>query len=265
MKAELGLFGIALVVGGCASSVENGSVYSSGPTQYNNPTQPTPTPTQSSNTAQGSNIDFSGSQDFGFFRSEVNAGRVPPPNALDAAGFFAEHFNALPPPTCGERICLQQMLGVMGNLLNGGNCTMLELGLNSPLEANPGARPPLSLAVVVDVSGSMAGEKIQFVRDGLGLLIDGMQDIDQLALIKYSDTATTVAPLQPLSGHRVELRNASLALAAGGGTNLAAGLETGYREIQAHYDTTRQNRVILMSDGVPTSGITSTSSILDMS
>jgi hypothetical protein len=93
-------------------------------------------------------------------RDQLEAGRVPSIDSLDASGFFAEHSIALPPPTCGKRLCLQPMVGVMGNLMNGGNCSMLSLALNSPIAADPGERPPLALALAVDVSGSMAGEKI---------------------------------------------------------------------------------------------------------
>jgi Ca-activated chloride channel family protein len=46
---------------------------------------------------------------------------------------------------------------------------------------------------------------------------------------------------------------------------LYAGLKAGFAEVQKHYDSGRQNRVILLSDGVPTAGITATQEILSMS
>lgn len=214
---------------------------------------------------QSTNVNLGGSQDIGFFRGQLEAGLVPSVESLDAAGFFAEHHSELPPAACGQRVCLQPMMAVMGNLMNGNNCTMLELGLNSPLAADPGQRPPLSLAVVVDVSGSMQGNKIAFVRDGLQLLIDGMKDGDQLSLVTYSDGASVVSPMGEVEGQRVELRQAAEGLSADGGTNLYAGLEAGYREVLGHYDSGRQNRVILLSDGQPTVGVTGTESIVQMS
>jgi hypothetical protein len=114
------------------------------------------------------NVSLGGAQDFGFYRSQLAAGIIPALGDYDAAGFFAEHHTALPEPDCGERVCLQAMLGVLGNLMNGQNCTMLQLGLNSPIAADASERPPLNLAVVVDVSGSMNTDgKIDFVRAGL--------------------------------------------------------------------------------------------------
>jgi Ca-activated chloride channel family protein len=213
-------------------------------------------------TPAGTHVSFSGAQDIGFLRDQLEAGNVPSIDALDAPGFFAEHSIPLPPPTCGKRLCLQPMVGVMGNLMNGNNCTMLSLALNSPIAADPGERPPLALALAVDVSGSMMGEKIDYVRRGLGLLIDGMRDTDEVALITYSDGVNVVAKMQQVGSNRVALRRAIEGLAANGGTNLHDGLITAYKQVFASYDSARQNRVILLSDGNPTAGITNTTTIL---
>lgn len=212
------------------------------------------------------NVNLSGAQDFGFFRAQLDQGQVPDPDSYDAAGFFAEHHSQLPEPTCGERICLQSMLAVMGNLTSGENCTMLQLGLNSPIAADPGARPPLNLSVVIDTSGSMGqSRKIDFVRDGLGLLVDELRDGDKLALVTYSDGVSIPFSMDDVAFNRGELRQLADGLTASGGTNIHAGLEAGYQELMQHYDSGRQNRVILLSDGVATAGIRGTPDILSMS
>ncbi len=212
------------------------------------------------------NVSLGGSQDFGYFRKLLADGRVPRPGDFDAAGFFAEHHTPLPPPACGERICLQPMLGVMGNLMTGVNCTMLQIGLNSPIVADPTNRPPLSLTVVVDVSGSMnQGGKIDFVRSGLEHMIDGLRDEDRFALVTYDDSVEIPFAMNDVRLNRTAIKNIVRGLAAGGGTNLHGGLERGYEESLNDYDSGRQNRVIMLSDGQPTSGVTSESAILDMS
>jgi Ca-activated chloride channel family protein len=212
------------------------------------------------------NINFGGAQDFGFFRRQLDAGRVPRVGEFTADGFFAEHHTPLPPPACGERVCVQAMLGVMSNLMNGQTCTLLQVGLNSVIAADPDQRPPLTLAVVVDVSGSMrAGDKIEFVRRGLHILIDALRDEDQIALVTYDTDVAIAAPMDAVFGRRHVLRAAVDGLQADGGTNLYGGLEAGYREVMRAYDSGRQNRVILLSDGQPTAGITAASEILAMS
>ncbi|MCA9546403.1 MAG: VWA domain-containing protein, partial [Myxococcales bacterium] len=141
-----------------------------------------------------------------------------------------------------------------------------QIGLNSPLVAHPGNRPPLNLVVVVDTSGSMrdAG-KIDFVRSGLRQMVNELRDGDQLALVTYSNEATVVQGLAPIEGRRNGIQQLIDGLRANGGTNLHDGLEVGYREALAHYDSGRQNRLILLSDGQPTQGNTSTADILDLS
>jgi Ca-activated chloride channel homolog len=213
----------------------------------------------------GSNVSLSGSQDFGYFRRQLADGQVPVPGTFDASGFFAEHHTALPPPSCGERLCIQPMMGVMGNLTNGEPCTMLQLGLKTPLDGDPGERPPLTLSVVVDSSGSMSGEKMDFVKSGLEQLIDSLHDEDQFSLIEFNNEASTVFPMQGVQSHRAEARDLIATLQAGGGTNVYDGLVEGYASVSDAYDSGRQNRVILLSDGLATSGNTSSEAIIDMS
>jgi len=212
------------------------------------------------------NIALGGSQDFGYFRALLNANKVPEPKDFEAAGFFAEHHTPLPTPVCGERVCLQTMLAVMGNLSTGQSCTMLQIGLNSPLVADPNNRPPLSLALSIDVSGSMnQGGKIDFVRAGLEKLIDGMRDTDKVAIITYSDAVTNLFPLAEVGLQRARLREIVRGLQAVGGTNLHDGLKAAFQEVLRNLNSDRQNRVILLSDGQPTVGITGTDAILAMS
>ena len=217
---------------------------------------------------EGSNVSFGGSQDIGFLRGQLEAGQVPSLDALDDAGFFAEHHIDMPPPACGARICVQPMVAVMRSLSNGEPVTMLHIGLKSPIEADPAQRAPLDLAVVVDVSGSMQGQKLAFVQQGLSLLIDSMRDTDRLSLVIYSDGAQVLGALEPVASQRIALRRAVENLRAAGGTNIAAGLDLGYQQLLGTFDEEaagRERRVILLSDGVPTVGTTDTSSILALS
>ncbi len=212
------------------------------------------------------NVSFAGAQDFGYFRALLDANIVPESDDFEASGFFAEHHTPLPDPDCGDRICMQAMLGVLGNLLNGANCTLLQLGLNSPIEADPGQRPPLTLSIVVDVSGSMSGgDRLGFVRDGLEQLVDQLRDEDRVSIVSYSSDVNVVWPMQDVALNRGDLREVIRGLEAGGTTNIYAGLEAGYTQVQNHYDSGRQNRVILLSDGRATAGISGTDSILEMS
>ena len=101
------------------------------------------------------------------------------------------------------------------------------------------------------------GGKIDFVRNGLEQLVDGLRDVDKLAVITYSDSARVIYPMAEVGLRRAELRTMIRGLTANGGTALHDGLKLAFEEALKHVDTARQNRVLLLSDGQPTVGITS--------
>ncbi len=214
----------------------------------------------------GGNISLGGAQDFGYFRRLLDDGQVPHREDFDAAGFFAEHYLTLPPPDCGKRVCLQTLFGAMPSLLDGAPMNMVQIGLNTPVTIDPGDRPPLTLAIAIDVSGSMdVAGKIDYVRTGLVTLIDNLRDDDQIALVTYSDNARIVAPMGPVGTRRDALRSIASELVASGSTNFYDGLDTAFKQVQAVYDLDRQNRVIVLSDGEPTAGNTDENAIMTMS
>ncbi len=211
------------------------------------------------------NIGFGGAGDFGFVRSELDDNQVPAASDIDDIGFFAEHHTTLPPADCGDRVCPHAMLGAMANLVDGSDCTLLQVGLNSPLVIDPADRPPLTLALAVDVSGSMsADDRIGFVRQGLVRLSNELDDDDQLAIVLYSNAATLALPLTPVGGHRNEIIDIANALVADGATDIFDGLDSAFAEVVGAFDVARQHRVILLSDGVATAGNTDPGAIRSM-
>ena len=211
----------------------------------------------------GAGVAQGGAQDFGQFRAILDAGELPGPETLDDVGFFNEHKIELPPADCGENICMHGELGVMGNMINGSNCTLVMLGMNTPIDPSELPRLPLNLAIAVDVSGSMQGEPINYVREGLYRMLDDLGPDDRISLIGFSDGATVM--VESVSGDDPELTLAIGNLGAGGRTNIYDGLRVAYETVEAHADGELQNRVILLSDGEATTGITSDARLVEMS
>jgi Ca-activated chloride channel homolog len=204
-----------------------------------------------------------GAQDFGQFRRILDEGGIPGPATLDDVGFFNEHKLELPSPSCGEEVCLHGQLGVMGNMISGSNCTLVLLGMNTPIDPARIERPALNLAVAVDTSGSMAGEPMMYVRDGLFRMLAALEPDDRVSLVSFDDDAEVVALNLP--GDSPDLAWAIGELRAGGMTNLHAGLRTAYQVVEDHADGERQNRVILLSDGEATTGIVNDERLVEMS
>jgi len=124
-----------------------------------------------------------------------------------------------------------------------------ELQIQADKDATQAAHAPLSLVVVLDTSGSMEGEKIEEAKASVVKLIRRMNDADELAVIRYSDDATTVVPLGKVSDVRARAIARVQELTADGGTAIPRGLEKGLAQL-GESNRDRVRRVILVSDGL---------------
>ncbi len=213
--------------------------------------------TVANNPGSGGSVGLSqgGAQDFGLFRKILEDGGLPGPETIDDLGFFAEHKLDFPEADCGEDVCVHASLGMMGNMINGGDCTLVQLGLNTPLDPAEMERPPIHIVLALDVSGSMAGDPMAYMKSGLSRMLDHVQPEDTVSLVTYSGTASVVLEAVPATD-TTTLAAAFDGLVADGTTNIYGGLVEAFAIAEAHLDPTRQNRVVLLSDGQATAGLT---------
>lgn len=212
----------------------------------------------------GGNVSFGGAQDIGAFRAALDRGELPAANTLDANGFFNEHYNETPSPTCGGTLCLTPGLSVGRDWLTGSHQATLQIAVSTNVDPSTYTRLPLNLVVVVDHSGSMASDgRLEKVKVGLHALVDNLKPEDRLALISFDDVVTTDVPFSA-ELDRTRLHAAITALQPRGATNLYDGLKTGFQMIGEYPKNEKQNRVIFLSDGLATAGNTSRPAIMDM-
>lgn len=127
--------------------------------------------------------------------------------------------------------------------------------------APPGARAATTTALVFDVSGSMemadtsGKQKIRAAQEAARLVTrmirreNEQQGTDhRVGVVAFSDQAGV---LQSLISTVADAEQAIVGLAPEGGTNLAAGLAAGTRQLQEDGSQSRKI-LILLSDGVPT-------------
>ena len=116
-----------------------------------------------------------------------------------------------------------------------------------------GDRTPVNIALVLDKSGSMNGQKMQQAKEAAILAIDRLSPGDVVSVISYDNTARVLVPATEV-GDKHAIRERIRSLQAQGGTALFAGVSEGAQELRRFLDANRVNRVILLSDGQANEG-----------
>lgn len=141
--------------------------------------------------------------------------------------------------------------------------TYLKVSLTGFKFRKEGQRTPVNVALVIDTSGSMQGEKIRKARDAAVMAIGRLSSRDITSVVTYNDTAQVLAPATKLS-EKEALRAALLELRAGGSTALFAGVSKGAGEVRKFRDRDRVDRIILISDGIANVGPSSPGELGDL-
>ncbi|HEY8079947.1 MAG TPA: VWA domain-containing protein, partial [Labilithrix sp.] len=135
-------------------------------------------------------------------------------------------------------------------ILSGSSTTVFaDVRLAADANAEHVTRAPISMAVVLDTSGSMSGEKIEDAKRSVLRLVSDMRDDDEIALIRYSDSSEMIQPLARVGQVRSALSQKIRELDAGGGTNIPGGLSHGLRALD-EAARGRVRRIVLVSDGL---------------
>jgi Ca-activated chloride channel family protein len=145
--------------------------------------------------------------------------------------------------------------------------------------APPSGHPPLNISVVLDRSGSMAGDKLAYVKNAAQLLVQHLKANDRFSLVTYDQEIETIIPPGTVS-HRDEIKRIIQGIEYGWGTNLSGGWLRGCQHVsegmtEKAADSKRGravipllpsrgakaegqiNRVLLLTDGLANLGVTS--------
>ncbi|KAI3902588.1 hypothetical protein MKW92_004009 [Papaver armeniacum] len=127
------------------------------------------------------------------------------------------------------------------------------VNLKSNVTGDTTCRAPIDLVTVLDVSGSMHGEKIQLLKRAMRFVIQNLGPSDRLSVVSFSHNAYRLFPLLLMtdSGKQRAL-HAVNSMFASGMTNIVEGLKMGTKVIEDRSHKNTVCSIMLLSDGEDT-------------
>jgi Ca-activated chloride channel family protein len=180
---------------------------------------------------------------YAVIRSSLNAGQLPPPEAVRIEEMVNYFPYAYPAPTGDQPFAAA--IAVMPTPWNPGT-ELVRIGLQGKMPALAD-RPALNLVFLIDTSGSMEdANKLPLLKQSLRLMLPQLRPEDRVAIVTYAGSAGEV--LQPTSDHAA-IEAALDRLDAGGSTAGAEGIQLAYQVARGMARDGAVSRVLLATDG----------------
>ncbi len=178
-------------------------------------------------------------------RRFINAGQLPPKNAVRIEELI-NYFNYnLPKPTNGDPVAIQTEIATAPW---NDKHQLVRIGLRAK-DVSTDKLPASNLVFLVDVSGSMSDvNKLPLVKTSLKMLVDQLRATDKVALVTYAGYVSIALP-STQADQKEAIKQAIDQLGAGGSTAGGAGLMMAYQVAQKNFIKKGNNRIIMATDG----------------
>ena len=122
---------------------------------------------------------------------------------------------------------------------------------------------PVDLVFVIDVSGSMSGQKIDQTREALETIINDLRPQDRFSMVTFaSAVGYWINSLVSVSEYRQQAIQFARGLIAGGSTNFNEGLLAGADILKADGNPDYVQLLVILTDGQPSFGEVNTENIV---
>ena len=197
---------------------------------------------------------------YAIIRQSLNAGQLPPPNAVRIEEMINYFPYAYAAPDASDAP-FQPTVSVMTTPWNP-DTQLISIGIQGEMPAIAD-REPLNLVFLIDTSGSMdEPAKLPLLKQSFRLMLDNLRPNDQVAIVTYAGSAGLVLQSTPASDRQTILQ-AIQNLGAGGSTNGQGGLEQAYAVAAEMAETNEVSRIILATDGDFNVGLSGTQELTD--
>jgi uncharacterized protein YegL len=194
----------------------------------------------------------SASMSMGKMRSESRA--LPAPAEIVLEEYFNYHRHKIALPTGDDRVALDLQWG-SPELCGQNGERILQVGIATGTAASLDQLPPVNVSLVIDKSGSMAGDRIARAREAAHAFLDRLRPGDIFSVVAFDHSVEVVVPAAPIED-KAALHRAIDRIRDEGSTNLDLGMLTGYEQLIRHQKRGQTNRIIMLTDALTNTGIT---------
>ncbi|KAK8552095.1 hypothetical protein V6N12_040710 [Hibiscus sabdariffa] len=121
---------------------------------------------------------------------------------------------------------------------------------NSTSHLDHSHRAPIDLVTVLDVSGSMAGAKLQMLKRAMRLVISSLGSGDRLSIVAFSATPKRLLPLRRMTAQGQKAAQRIIdRLACGQGTSVGDALRKATKVLEDRRERNPVASIMLLSDG----------------